>query len=629
MATRDTGNKRRPKRRTDGGDAESTRPIFPDPASNIIPGEVLVQLDEGVAGQVTESIPKGPSRGLRATHADAFGIDGLDAALRKIGVTAITRLHPPQPVVSAAMTEAVAMASTFRISFAAKTPVEKAVSTLSATAGVVYAEPNRYRETCVVPSDPSFAAQWGLTKINCPAAWDRTTGSANVTVAVIDTGVDLDHPELAPLLVQGNDLVDLGPAPVPPPGFHFDGDFQGRDNNPQDEVGHGTHVAGTIACLSNNGVGVAGVTWSCRIMPVRVLARIVNNANPADVRGTGSSADIAAGIRWAVDNGARVLNLSLGGPSDTQVERDAIAYAIGHGVVVCAAMGNGGAAAGPSFPGAYPDVVAVGAIDQSDHRAAFSQVGPHIDIVGPGVGVLSTVWDNGFTTMSGTSMATPHVSGVAALVLSCNPGLTGAQVADVLRQTARPLRDIPADSVPNNNYGFGCVDAQAAVNRACPLITRTIACRQTSPIFCRETTPITCRPSTLVRCPSINVACPTAPIICRETTPVTCRQSTLVRCPSISVACPTAPIICRETTPIACRPSAVIPCQSAPITCAPSATIRCPSGPVCGRPDQPIENPLGMGQDEMGGWDDPYGTAGAFEGWDDYDPYAGHYGGKC
>jgi hypothetical protein len=201
--------------------------------------------------------------------------------------------------------------------------------------------------------------------------------------------------------------------------------------------------------------------------------------------------------------------------------------------------------------------------------------------------------------MSGTSMATPHVAGVAALVLSCNPGLTGAQVADILRQTARPLRDNPADPVPNDNYGFGCVDAQAAVNRACPRITQTIACRQTGPIVCRRTLPITCRPSTLVRCPSINVLCPTTPIICRE------------------------------TTPIACRPSAVIPCQSAPISCAPSATIRCPSGPVCGMPGQPIENPFGMEQRNMGGWDDSYGAAGEFEGWDDYDPYAGHYCSKC
>ena len=182
-------------------------------------------------------------------------------------------------------------------------------------------------------------------------------------------------------------------------------------------------------------------------MPVKVLTRIVNIANSSDVRGTGSAADIAAGIRWAVDNGARVLNLSLGGSTDTQVERDAIAYAIAHGAVVCAAMGNGGLAGPISFPAAYPGVVAVGAIDTADHRASFSQVGPHIDIAAPGVGILSTVWNDGTTTMSGTSMASPHVAGVAALVLSCNGSLTGAQVADILRQTARPLRDLSTSKV--------------------------------------------------------------------------------------------------------------------------------------------------------------------------------------
>jgi subtilisin family serine protease len=175
---------------------------------------------------------------------------------------------------------------------------------------VQYAEPNRYRETYVVPNDPSFASQWGLSKINCPAAWDRTTGAPTIVVAVIDTGVDLDHPELAPLLVPGTDMVDLGPTPTPPAGFRFEGDFQGRDNVPQDEVGHGSHVAGTIACLSNNAFGVAGVTWNCRVMPVRVLARIVNIANPSDVRGTGSAADIA-GHPLGSRQWRTVLNLSL------------------------------------------------------------------------------------------------------------------------------------------------------------------------------------------------------------------------------------------------------------------------------------------------------------------------------
>jgi subtilisin family serine protease len=451
-----------------------------------------------------------------------------------------------------AMAESVVeLASTFRVRYESATDVQTAVDTLSNVDGVEYAEPNRYRETYAVPNDPSFPTQWGLTTINCPAAWDRTTGAANVVVGVIDTGIDLDHPELAALLVQGWDMVDLGPNPTPPPGFHFEGDFVGRDNDPQDEVGHGTHVAGTIACASNNATGVAGVTWNCRLMPVRVLARIVNNANANDVRGTGSSADIAAGIRWAVDHGARILNLSLGGPVDTQVERDAIAYAIAQGAVVVAAMGNAFQTGNPtSFPGAYPDVVAVGAINQADQRAPFSQTGPHIDVAAPGVGVLSTVWDNGYATMSGTSMATPHVSGVAALILSCNSNLTGAQVADIIRHTARPLRNNPADPVPNDDYGFGCVDAKAAIDRACPQVTvsrpiitcqsELIRCQVSRLIRCEVSRPIiTCR-SELIRCPSELIRCQSGLIRC---------QSELIRCPSELIRCEVSRPICREEQP--------------------------------------------------------------------------------
>lgn len=531
--------------------------IFTTESSNIIPGEVLVQLRADAGAQITEAIPTGPSRGHSIPGPSAFGINELDAVLANLNTTSVVRLTPPAPTLSAAAEALEALASTFRIRYAGATDVATAVEQLSNVAGVEYSEPNRYRETYAVPNDPSFPSQWGLSKINCPAAWDRTTGSPGVVVAVIDSGVDLDHPELSGLLVPGTDMVDLGPNPTAPPGFRFEGDFMGRDTDPQDEVGHGTHVAGTIACASNNASGVAGVTWNCRLMPVKVLTRIVNNANANDVRGVGSAADIAAGIRFAVDNGARVLNLSLGGTVDTQVERDAIAYAVSRGVVVVAAMGNGflpppqGNGNLTSFPAAYPDVIAVGAINTADQRAPFSQTGPHIDVAAPGVGVLSTVWDNGFATLNGTSMASPHVAGVAALILSCNASLTSAQVGDIIRQTARPLRDNPADPVPNNNYGFGCVDAKAAVDRACPQIVPS------QPIFtCREPSRplITCR-SELIPCqvsrPLITCQvsvpifrCPSELIPCQISRPISCR-SELILCRTVQVVCPSQQLPCR------------------------------------------------------------------------------------
>lgn len=482
---------------------EIGQPIFTDEISNIIPGEVIIQLRPETGAQITESIPTGPSRGHSKPGPARFGVPGLDRVLADLKVTSITRLTPPAPTMTAADESLVALASTFKVRFESKTQVETAVESLSKIDGVEYAEPNRYRETSSIPNDPDFPNQWGLSKINCPDAWNRTTGSANVVVAVLDTGIDLDHPELKALLVNGRDMVDFGPNPIPPLGFRFEGDFQGRDNDPQDEIGHGTHVAGTIACASNNATGVAGVTWSCRLLPVKVLTRIVSIADPNDVRGLGGSADLAAGIRYAVDQGARVLNLSLGSDIATNVEQVAIAYAISKGAVVVAAMGNGFRPPNPnrpSFPAAYPDVVAVGAINWADQRAAFSQTGPHIDVVAPGVDVLSTMWDNGYATSTGTSMATPHVSGVAALILSCNPNLTGAQVANIIRQSARPLRDNPADPVPNENYGWGCVDARAAIDRACPFDTikksQLIPCRSKIVVECvlpKTTPPIICQ----------------------------------------------------------------------------------------------------------------------------------------
>ena len=387
----------------DGGFESS---IFVVADDNVIPGEVLVTLRGGAPVMASiATTPLGPSD---QTGVLDFGMSSLDEVLAELDVVSIARLGGPSSsssmrAVMDLQAPSTSLSDSYRIRFAGDFAVDDVVARLAGTPDVVHVEPNRYRETCAVPNDPSYTQQWGLAKINAPAAWDRTTGTASVVVAVIDTGVDLDHPELAPLLVPGFDMVDLGPTPSPPAGFRFEGDFSGRDPSPDDEVGHGTHVAGTIACLSNNAIGVAGVTWGCRIMPVKVLTRIVNVANPSVVRGTGSSADVAAGIRWAADHGAHIINMSLGSSAPTNVERLAIEYAQAKGVLVIAAMGNAGPAAGPSYPAAYNNVFAVGAINSADQLAPFSQVGSHIDVVAPGVDILSTVWDNGYGTKSGTS----------------------------------------------------------------------------------------------------------------------------------------------------------------------------------------------------------------------------------
>jgi subtilisin family serine protease len=645
-------------------------PIFTESGSDAIPGDVIVQVREGAAAQFTANILKGPSRGM-AIGASGFGVPALDSALNRLPNVQITQLFPPASPLDGTASVAAAMGSTFRIRFGGNTSVNTVVERFTASNDVVYAEPNRYRESSqVIPNDPSFPSQWGLTRINCPTAWMRQTGSANVTVAVIDTGIDLNHPELAPLLIAGQDLVDLGTNPVPPAGFRFEGDFAGRDADPQDEVGHGTHVAGTISCMSNNGVGVAGVTWSSRLMPVRVLARIVNINDATDVRGVGSAADIAAGIRWAVDHGAQVLNLSLGGPTDTQVERDAIAYAVSRGVVVVAAMGNAFQQGNPtSFPAAYPDVIAVGAINQADQRAPFSQTGAHIDVAAPGVGILSTVWDDGFATFQGTSMASPHVAGVAALILACNGSLTAAQVGDIIRQTAQPLRDNPGDPVPNDNYGFGCVDAAAAIDRACPPRPSVpiIRCPSVVTVRCPSQTlrcpsVVTVCPSQQVRCPSVTTLCPSIATVCpseqlRCPSVVTLCPSQQTRCPSELFRCPSEQIRCPSVTTLC--PSEQIRCLSQGFNCpsesticpsvntlCPSESFRCPSeGFNCPSesfncPSQAVacpsevggcpslgfcgEPPIDPGRPGLGGSESGLMAAD----WAAYDPYSPWYGGN-
>jgi subtilisin family serine protease len=251
----------------------------------------------------------------------------------------------------------------------------------------------------------------------------------------VDTGVDLDHPDLAGNVVSGYNVISPG-AP------------------PQDDHGHGTHVAGIVAAITNNNVGVAGVAGGCRIMPVKVL----NNV------GEGTDFDVATGIQWAADNGARVINMSLGSPDYSYALADAVDYAYGKNVLIVAAAGNDGLES-ILYPAALPHVMAVGATDKIDGRASFSNYGNALDIVAPGVNIFSTLWDNSYTYLSGTSMATPHVAGVAALVLSLHPEYTNDQVEKVLKAGCVDLGNPGWDPY----YGYGRVDALAALEETFPV----------------------------------------------------------------------------------------------------------------------------------------------------------------
>jgi len=335
---------------------------------------------------------------------------------------------------------------------------------------VEYAEPSFVAHGLGAPDDARWPEQWNLTLIGAEAAWGITTGSADVTIAFLDTGITLDHPDLEARLwvnegeIPDNGVDDDGNGQADDVhGWHFYTAVQAgqivrrENNNVTDDNGHGTHVAGIAAAESNNGIGIAGLSWEARIMPVKVL----------DEYAEGWYADIIAGILYAADNGADIINMSLGGEDDSQAFRDAVTYAHDRGAVLVAAAGNDGGAV--LYPAAYGEVLAVGAVDQNDRRADFSNHGPELDVVAPGVDVLSTwPWRGGYFRSSGTSMAAAHVSGVAALMLSAGSNPSDIEISEAVRATAVD----PGEAGKDEYYGCGRIDAYAAV-RAVVVLTPT------------------------------------------------------------------------------------------------------------------------------------------------------------
>jgi thermitase len=308
--------------------------------------------------------------------------------------------------------------------------VANAISSLNACSGILYSEPNYYvRMADIIPDDPGWGNQYGLLAIHAPQGWDLSTGSTAVTIAIVDTGVDLEHVDLAVKIV---------------PGF----DFVNNDNNPQDDNGHGTHVAGIAAAATNNDTGIAGVSWGARIMPIKVL----------NSSGNGSFAEVAAGITWAADQGAQVINLSLGGSSPSSVLEDAVNYAYGKGIILVAAGGNSGSDS-VLYPAAYPNVIAVAATDGSNNHASFSDTGPEIDVVAPGVSIYSTALGNTYGYLSGTSLSTPFVSGLAAILRGLPSNTSPAKITQEIESTALDLGAAGRD----NLYGFGLIQMDAAI----------------------------------------------------------------------------------------------------------------------------------------------------------------------
>ena len=436
--------------------------LFTNDVDNRVAGEVLVGFQPEAAGKASADMSS------MFSSSPQIGIPSVDDVLADIGVQSISAVRPLMPPVASGagifaqdLTQPVV--EYFNIRFDPKREIDTVVEALAGLGDVAHVEPNRWREAFSVSSAAPIRHhpdQWGLEAINCSAAWGQTTGEPEITVAVIDTGVDLDHVDLHPLLSNGRNCVEFGSGPVTPrPGWVFEGNYEFAGGPAEDEHGHGTHVAGIVCCNPTSGKSkISGVTWSCRIMPVRALARIKRTSD-GQIGAIGSAANIAAGIWWAVDHGAKVINLSFGSPQLTEVERYALDYAITQDVVVVAAMGNT-YNSDPQFPAAFPGVIAVGAITASAQRAGFSSTGPHLAVYAPGVEILSTFLGNTQAKLTGTSMAAPHVAGVAALIRSLRPDLSGADVARVIRDTARGAAVATGPGQPG---AVGIVDAAAAL----------------------------------------------------------------------------------------------------------------------------------------------------------------------
>jgi type VII secretion-associated serine protease mycosin len=286
-------------------------------------------------------------------------------------------------------------------------------------------------------NDPMRPQQWALDQTSFERAWFATRGSG-VKVAIIDSGIDAAHQDLGSVVLPGIDYID-----------------RGRDGR-YDPRGHGTHVAGIVAARVNNGVGIAGAAPNVRLLPVRVI----------DSNGSGVTSNLVAGIIWATDHGARVINLSLGGGPSAALQI-ALRYAASKGVVVVAAAGNNGTSGNaPVYPAAYPEAIAVGAFDRNLHRAAFSNIANYVDVSAPGDYILST-WSSSpssYAIASGTSMAAPYAAAEAALIIAENPRLSAAAVKLIMEGTTRDAGAAGFDP----QFGYGLINPGAAVLAATP-----------------------------------------------------------------------------------------------------------------------------------------------------------------
>ena len=398
-------------------------PAVPDGA--FAPGQVLVGWNEGTTERLrSEALAAQGWETLRSIEELAVDIVLVPKG-QELAAVAALQAHP-----------AVAYAEPDYLAYAAgafAAPARQSAPPLSAQG--------------VQPNDTFWGAQWNMRRVQAPLAWELTAGIPAVVVAVIDSGIDLAHPEFAGRLQAGFDYVDW-------------------DTVPQDQFGHGTHVAGVIAAAGNNGLGVAGSAWNVQLVPLRALDRT----------GVGTASNIAQAVLAASNRSVAVINLSLAlsGPSTTL--HNAIVIANNNNILLVAATGNdsqpGFLPAPVRYPAAYPEVVAVAATTRWEERASYSNGGPEVELAAPGGEAADPIFSaslNGtYAMLHGTSIATAHVSGAAALIRGYAPQWSAAAVRDVLHNTASKVGSASYIGGRNDRLGFGRIDSAAALRWSLP-----------------------------------------------------------------------------------------------------------------------------------------------------------------
>jgi subtilisin family serine protease len=386
----------------------------------------------------------------------------------------------------------------YKLTYKDRDDIYSVVDELKKDPDVDYAEPNYTYQAFVEPNDPNFSLEWGFSHVGAPAAWDVTKGDSDIVIAVIDTGVDYAHPDLVANIwhntkeIPNNGKDDDGNGYVDdvigwdfvsvPPDWVAPGEDPGPpDNNPMDFMGHGTHVSGIAAGKPNNGIGIAGAAWNCKIMPLRAGYVCMDDNGYLELD------DIAEAIYYAADNGANVINMSFGCLYDSKLMRDAVGYAHSKGCIMVASAGNVDSydAGQPFYPAAYDYVIAVASTGDGDkisvwNLAVFSNFGDFVDICAPGTMILSTLPHDSYGYASGTSMASPFIAGIAALLKSKHKDWTPEQVEARLKATSNDVYAVNTQSFLAGKLGAGRVNAKKALGNLSMAITypkpRSIIC---------------------------------------------------------------------------------------------------------------------------------------------------------